>query len=288
MYEYNFGGLEEEFSQYHNSKYVVLPVPYDKTSTWGQGAEKGPLAILEASANMELYDIETKTQAYKKGVFTSEPIITDKNPEFLFEMVLEKARNFIKDEKFLITIGGNHCVPIGSCKAYSEKYPNLSVLQIDAHSDMRDSYQDNKFSHACAMARMSEWAKPVMVGIRSMDASEIESVKGKDVFYASYVRKNPTWIKEAVNALTEDVYITIDLDGFDPSIMSATGTPEPGGLYWYETLELFEEVAKTKNIVGFDVVELCPNEFSNPSNFMAAKLIYKIMSFIEYYKKMNV
>ncbi|MFN8673411.1 MAG: agmatinase [Candidatus Sericytochromatia bacterium] len=285
MNEYNFGGLDEEYCQYENSKYVVLPVPYDKTSTWGQGSEKGPDAILEASANMELYDIETRTQPYKKGIFTAEKIETDKEPEYLFEMVLEKARKFIKDDKILVTIGGNHCVPIGSCKAYAEKYENLSVLQIDAHSDMRDSYQDNKYSHACAMARMSEYAKPVMVGIRSMDSSELENIKGKDIFYASYIRKNPNWIKEAVNALTDNVYLTIDLDGFDPSIMPATGTPEPGGLYWYEVLDLFEEVAKNKKIVGFDVVELCPSENSNPSNFMAAKLIYKIMSIIEHSEK---
>lgn len=285
MYEYNFGDLDDEFSRYETAKFVVLPVPYDKSSTWGQGSEKGPEAILEASANMELFDIETRSQVYQKGIFTADPIVTDVEPDKLFELVLEKARGFLKDDKFLVTIGGNHCVPIGSCKAYAEKYENLSVLQIDAHSDMRESYQGNAYSHACAMARMKEYAKPVMVGIRSMDTSELENVKGRDVFYASYIRKNPTWIKEVVNALTDHVYLTIDLDGFDPSIMPATGTPEPGGLYWYETLDLFEEVIKNKKLVGFDVVELCPNESSNPSNFMAAKLIYKIMSLIEYYQK---
>lgn len=284
-YEYNFGGLEEEYSTYESSKYVVLPVPYDKTSTWGRGAENGPLAILEASANMELFDIETGLESYKKGIYTAEPIITQEEPQYLYEMVREKAKSFINDDKFLITIGGNHCVPIGSCKAYTEKFDNVSVLQIDAHSDMRESYEGNAFSHACAMARMKDWAKPVMVGIRSMDSSEVANVKGKDVFYASYIRKNPTWQDEVVNALTDNVYLTIDLDGFDPSIMPATGTPEPGGLYWYETLDLLEKVAKTKNIIGFDVVELCPDSNSNPSNFMAAKLIYKIISLIEFYRR---
>lgn len=285
MYEYNFGGLEAEFSSYNTSKFVVLPVPYDKTSTWGQGSENGPEAILEASANMELFDIETQSEVYKKGIFTTEPIITDAPPDKLFHQVYETTKKFLKDDKVVVTIGGNHCVPIGSCKAYTEKYEKVSVLQIDAHSDMRESYQGNKFSHACAMARMKEWAKPVMVGIRSMDSSELENVKGRDIFYASYIRKNPEWINQVVDSLTENVYITIDLDGFDPSIMPATGTPEPGGLYWYETLELFEKVAQEKNIIGFDVVELCPNEQSNPSNFMTAKLIYKLMTFMEFYKK---
>lgn len=283
QYEYNFGGLEEEYSSYENSKYVILPVPYDKTSTWGRGSENAPEAILEASANMELYDIETGIEAYKKGIFTSEPIITEEDPQYLFEMVRERTKKFIDDNKTIITIGGNHCVPIGSCKSYTEKFSNVSVLQIDAHSDMREEYQGNAFSHACAMARMKDWAKPVMVGIRSMDKSELENLKGKDVFYASYIRKNSNWVDEVVNALTDNVYLTIDLDGFDPSIMPATGTPEPGGLYWYETLDMIEQVAKNKNIIGFDIVELAPNSSSNSSNFMAAKLIYKIISLIEFY-----
>ncbi|MFN4149428.1 MAG: agmatinase, partial [Candidatus Sericytochromatia bacterium] len=218
--------------------------------------------------------------------FTDEPIITDVSPDQLFTIVTDKVRNYLNDDKFVVTIGGNHSVPIGSCKAYTEKFSNVSVLQIDAHSDLRESYQDNAFSHACAMARMKDYAKStVQVGIRSMDTSELENVKNSNVFYASYIRKNPNWIDEAVAKLTDNVYLTIDLDGFDPSIMPATGTPEPGGLYWYETLDLFERVAKEKNIIGFDVVELCPNEASNPSNFMAAKLIYKIMSLVEKYKK---
>jgi agmatinase len=286
MYEHNFGGLDPEFSSYENAKFVVLPIPYDISSTWGRGSEKGPEAILEASANMELYDIETGLEVYENGIFTDEPIITDVSPDQLFTMVTDKVRNYLNDDKFVVTIGGNHSVPIGSCKAYTEKFSNVSVLQIDAHSDLRESYQDNAFSHACAMARMKDYAKStVQVGIRSMDTSELENVKNSNVFYASYIRKNPNWIDEAVAKLTDNVYLTIDLDGFDPSIMPATGTPEPGGLYWYETLDLFERVAKEKNIIGFDVVELCPNEASNPSNFMAAKLIYKIMSLVEKYKK---
>jgi len=287
MRKINFGGLAPEYSDYKTAKFVVLPVPYDRTSTWGRGAENGPDAILEASANMELYDIETGLEVYKQGIYTADPVISDDPPEILFETIKEKAEGYLKDNKILVTIGGNHSVSIGSCKAYCDKFENVSVLQIDAHSDMRESYQGNKFSHACAMARMKEWAKPVMVGIRSMDSSELENVKGRDIFYASYIRKNPDWINEAVNCLTENVYLTIDLDGLDPSIMPATGTPEPGGLYWYETLDLIEKTAREKNIIGFDVVELCPNLSSNPANFLTAKLIYKIMSFIELYKKGN-
>jgi len=285
MYETNFGGLEPEYSSYKNSKFVVLPIPYDLTSTWGRGAENGPEAILEASANMELFDIETKSEVYKRGIFTAPPIITDNPPDQLFTVVREQVQDFLADEKIVVTIGGNHCVPIGSCKAYCEKFENVSVLQIDAHSDLRESYQGNKFSHACAMARMQEWAKPVMVGIRSMDSSELANAQGKDIFYASAIRKNPGWIEAVENCLTDNVYLTIDLDGLDPSIMPATGTPEPGGLYWYELLELIEKVASKRKIIGFDVVELCPNKYSQPANFLAAKLIYKIMTFIDFYQK---
>lgn len=285
MYETNFGGLDPEYSSYNNAKFVVLPIPYDLTSTWGRGAENGPEAILEASANMELFDIETGSEVYKRGIFTAPPIITDNPPDQLFAVVREQVQDFLANDKIVVTIGGNHCVPIGSCKAYCEKFENVSVLQIDAHSDLRESYQGNKFSHACAMARMQEWAKPIMVGIRSMDSSELENARGKDIFYASAIRKNPRWIEDVESCLTDNVYLTIDLDGLDPSIMPATGTPEPGGLYWYELIDLIEKVASKRNIIGFDVVELCPNKYSQPANFLAAKLIYKIMTFIDFYQK---
>lgn len=277
----NFGGLDPEFSTYSDSKFVILPIPYDKTSTWHKGSDKGPEAILEASANMELYDIETDSEPYRAGIFTDDPILCDETPDLLFEKVLARSRRHLDAGKYLISIGGEHSVSPGACKAYCERFENVSVLQIDAHSDMRESYQGNAFNHACAMARMKDWAKPVMVGIRSQDRSELENVRGRDIFYASYIRRNPQWIDEVVAALTDNVYLTIDLDGLDPSIMPATGTPEPGGLYWYEVIELFEKVIRSKNLIGFDVVELCPGQDTFAAHFLTAKLIYKIIAMVE-------
>lgn len=277
-----FGGLEPEFSQYENSRYVILPVPYDQTSTWLRGADKGPEAILEASAHMELYDLETGTEPYRAGIHTAPPLYCDQPPDILFTQVLARARQILADGKFLITLGGNHCVPIGACKACCERVRGpVSILQIDAHSDLRESYEGNAFSHACAMARMKEWGHPVGVGIRSMDRSELENVRQATIFTASYIHRTPHWIQEVVNSLENDVYLTIDLDGFDPSIMPATGTPEPGGLLWYPTLELLEAVIQHKNLLGFDVVELCPGENTFPAHFLAAKLIYRLIAMLE-------
>lgn len=276
----NYGGLEAEFCRYDQSQFVILPVPYDRTSTWGRGAQHGPAAILEASANMELYDIESDSEPYRAGIFTAAPLVCSDTPDVLYEKILTQARRYRQDGKFLITIGGNHCVPIGSCQAACENQEDVSILQIDAHADMRETYQGQPYSHACAMARMKTWGKPVMVGIRSMDISERENVQQAKVFFASAIRKNPNWIDEVLQSLTDKVYLTIDLDGFDPSIMPATGTPEPGGLLWYETLDLLERVVREKHLLGFDVVELCPQENTLPSHFMAAKLIYKLMAYV--------
>ncbi|PIQ23839.1 agmatinase [bacterium (Candidatus Blackallbacteria) CG17_big_fil_post_rev_8_21_14_2_50_48_46] len=277
-----FGGLEAEYCQYATSRYAVLPVPYDQTSTWLRGAEKGPDAILEASAHMELYDLETDSEPYRAGIFTDAPLICKDSPDLLFEKVLARANRLLDDGKFLITLGGNHCVPIGSSKACCERVQGpVSVLQIDAHSDMRESYEGNAYNHACAMARMKEWARPVGVGIRSMDISELENIRQARIFTAAYIHRTPGWIQEVVDALDENVYLTIDLDGLDPSIMPATGTPEPGGLLWYPTLDLLAAVIQQKNLIGFDIVELCPGENTFPSHFLAAKLVYKIIALQE-------
>ncbi|HOV12557.1 MAG TPA: agmatinase, partial [Bacteroidales bacterium] len=254
-------------------------VPYDGTSTWIKGADKGPDAILEASANMELYDIETDSEVYKQGIFTSSPVMEKSSPEKMTSAVYKNALKYVADNRFLITIGGEHSVSVGAIQAHAETYDRLTVLQFDAHSDMRPEYEGSPYNHACAMARAIEFCPVVQVGIRSMDVEEKKYIIKSRVFFAEERMKNPGWMDKAVNLLSENVYLTIDLDVFDPSIMPSTGTPEPGGLFWYEVLEMIRKVNEKCNIVGFDVVELCPNKIDKAPDFLASKLIYKILSY---------
>ena len=275
----NFGGLPPEYSSYKNSDIVILPVPFDKTSSWIKGSAKGPGAIINASGNMELYDIETASEVYKKGIHTSNEIVSN-NSRDIVNKVHRKAGKLLIDGKFAVVLGGEHTVSLGSVKAHAERFNNMSILHLDAHSDMRDSYEGDKYSHACVMARAKEiTGNIVSVGIRSMDSSELKNIDRNRIFYAPDICKSKGWIKKVAGKLSGNVYITIDLDVFDPSIMPSTGTPEPGGLGWYEVIDLLEDVSKNKNIVGFDVVELCPNKNNVAPDFLAAKLIYKLLSF---------
>ena len=275
----NFADLPEAYSSLEKAKVVILPVPYDGTSTWLKGADKGPSAIIEASNHMELYDIETDSQVYRKGIFTAEPVDVDLLPEQMVEIVHKKVEDYIDKEKFVIVIGGEHSVSIGSAKAHIEKYSDVTVLQLDAHSDLRNEYEGSKYNHACVMARIAEMCPLVQVGLRSMDISEKEFLDENRVFFAENVHKCDNWIEKVKSKLSEKVYITIDLDVFDPSIMPSTGTPEPGGLFWYDILMLLKEIFDDKEVVGFDVVELCPDERNKAPDFLAAKLIYKLLSY---------
>jgi agmatinase len=274
----NFGGLSKDFADYKSSSIVILPVPFDKTSTWLKGADKGPQAIIEASKNMELYDIETDSEVYKKGIFT-ERAITAENCDSMISEVNQKAKSLLKDGKFVVILGGEHSVSIGAIQVYASYFKNISILHLDAHSDMRDEYEENKYSHACVMARAKESTdRIVSVGIRSMDSSELPNINKKNIFYASEIFKTKDWIAKVISKLSENVYITIDLDVFDSGLMPSTGTPEPGGLDWYQVTELLKQVAENKNIVGADVVELCPSQNKAP-DFLAAKLVYKLLSY---------
>jgi len=275
----HFGDLPEEFSKEFNSKIAIIPVPYDGTSTWIKGADKGPEALLEASANMEVYDIETDTEAYRLGVYTDVPVTESASPELMVDAVKGRVSEWINKKKFVVTIGGEHSVSIGAVQAHAEKYKNLSVIQFDAHADMRDSYEGSKNNHACVMARVKELCPVVQVGIRSMDVGEKDNMEFSRVFWAHKIYDNEDWMDAAIALLTNDVYLTIDLDGFDPSILPSTGTPEPGGLQWYPTLKFLRKLIDAKNLVGFDVVELCPNPESKASDFLAAKLLYKILTY---------
>jgi len=275
----NFGYLPEEYSNPDNAKIVIIPVTYDGTSTWGKGADKGPEAIIESSANMELYDIETDFEVYKKGIFTDQLVGDLSFPEDVVELLTGKVQYYIEEGKFVVVIGGEHSVSIGSIKAHNEKYENLGVLQLDAHLDLRDEYNGSKYNHACVMARAKELCPVVQVGIRSMDSSEKQFANKENIFFAKDIYNKSDWIGKVVSQLSEKVYITIDLDVFDPSIMPSTGTPEPGGLLWYDVLGLLRSVFKQKEVVGFDVAELCPDARNKAPDFLAAKLIYKLLSY---------
>jgi len=276
---FNFGCLPEEYSNPNDAKIVIIPVAYDGTSTWRKGADKGPSAIIEASANMELYDIETDSEVYKKGILTEGEIGGEISTAEMTEIVTETVRYHLERNKFTVVIGGEHSVSIGSIKAHAGQYKNLTILQLDAHSDLRAEYNGSKYNHACVMARAKELCPVVQAGIRSMDYSEKDSMDLSMVFFAKDIYNNTDWIKKVISGLSGNVYITIDLDVFDPSIMPSTGTPEPGGLLWYDVLALLKAVSEKKNIVGFDVVELCPDSRNKAPDFLAAKLIYKLLSY---------
>lgn len=275
----NFGYLPEQYSNSENSGIVIIPVAYDGTSTWMKGADEGPAAICEASANMELYDIETDSEVYRRGIFTERAIGGEISTRGMIDAVHEAARYYIEKDKFTVVIGGEHTVSIGSIKAHVERHPDLTVLQLDAHADLRDEYNGSKYNHACVMARAKEFCPIVQVGIRSMDSSEKERMDGSRVFFAEKIRTRTDWIVNVVSKLSSNVYVTMDLDVLDPSIMPSTGTPEPGGLSWYDVLELLKAVNEKKNVVGFDVVELCPDDRNKSPDFLAAKLIYKTLSY---------
>lgn len=275
----HFGDLPEEFSALEQAGIVIVPVPYDRTSTWLKGADKGPAAIIEASAHMELYDIETDSEVYKKGIFTAEPVDGPELPEDMIDMVAEQVRKHLENDKFVVVVGGEHSVSLGPVRAHIEKNADITVLQLDAHSDLRDEYEGSRYNHACVMARIMELCPIVQVGIRSMDSSEKQFLDKNRVIFARDILSNKKWTEKVLSKLSENVYLTIDLDVFDPSIMPSTGTPEPGGLLWYDVLGLLRAVFENRNVAGFDVVELCPDERNKAPDFLAAKLIYKLMSY---------
>lgn len=276
----SFGDLPAEFRSEETSRIVIVPVPYDKTSTWIKGADKGPAAIIEASANMELYDIETDSEVYRRGIFTDKPVLCKSSPDIMAGLVEKRIVSLLSKGKFTVCIGGEHSISIGAIKAHAKKFEKISVLQLDAHSDLREEYHGSKFNHACVMARVREICPIVQVGIRSMDTCEKKNLDYSRIFFAEDIYNNKNWIPKVLRKLTKNVYITIDLDCFDSSVMPSTGTPEPGGLFWYDCIELLKKVSQSKNIVGFDIVEMCPNKINKAPDFLAAKLIYKLLSYI--------
>ncbi len=273
----NYAGIPDKYARIDDAKVVLIPVPYDGTSTWQKGADKGPEAFLEASENMELYDIETASEVYKKGIYLAPPVSENSSPEKMVESVYKTVKTYLKQEKFVTLFGGEHSVSIGSIRAFNETFEDLSVVQIDAHADLRETYEGSSCNHACAVHEASKNTNLIQVGIRSMDASEKEFMDENRVYFGHELYDD--WMDDAIGQMTPNVFITIDLDALDPSIMPATGTPEPGGMLWYETLDFLKMIFKTKNVVGFDIVELCPNENHKAADFLAAKLYYKMLSY---------
>lgn len=274
-----YAGIPDEYATLTNSKIVLIPVPYDGTSTWQKGADKGPEAFLDASENMELYDIETQSEVYKQGIFLAETITENSSPENMVDAVHETTKKYINKNKFVTLFGGEHSISIGSIRAFNECFEDLTVLHIDAHADLRPEYEGTKCNHACAVYEASQNTNLIQVGIRSMDKIETTIMDTEKTFFAHDMATNEYWMDDVIELLGKNVFITFDLDALDPSIFPATGTPEPGGLFWYETLDFLQKVFMQKNVVGFDLVELCPQENSKTSDFLAAKLYYKMLSY---------
>jgi agmatinase len=282
----NFGGIEEaEFSTFDASTVVVWPVSYEGTVSYGTGTGAGAMAIVNASRNMELYDDEMDIEPYRVGIHTLEEFTPLDSPEAMMTGLYEKTVDLLKYDKFVCMLGGEHSVSAPVIKAHAEKFHNMSVLQIDAHADLRDTYDGTPHSHASIMARVVKDLRipSVQVGIRSISSDEARLIQTgipTKIYWARDIVGKTDWIDEAVDSLTENVYLTIDIDGLDPSIVPTTGTPEPGGLGWYETLTLIRKLAEKKRIVGMDLVEYSYFENYDSPAFLCAKLVYKSLSYI--------
>jgi len=281
---FNFLGLPEEFSLYKKSRYAILPVPYDATVSYRTGSREGPFAIISASRQVELFDPNLGREIFYPGVTTLEPLEPDaRGPEFAMQRIYRYAKNVVNDGKFLLAFGGEHSISSALVRAVQTKHRKLSVLHIDAHLDMRQSWQDSPYSHACVIRRIHEMGIPtVSAGIRNISEEEFRYLKKTRpvIFTAESIclADNDEWIDRSVEALTDEVYVTIDIDGLDPSIAPGTGTPEPGGLNWYHIQKLLAALAKKRKIVAADIVEVLPISGQVVTEFLAAKLAARIIA----------
>ncbi len=277
-----FGGTLPESTSFESCRAVILPIPLESTTSYIGGTRHGPREILVASSHMELWDEELGTDMQASGIFTFPEM------ELPFDdmgQMMAEIRRVVSEiaahGKFPFVLGGEHSITPAIVAALAGHHPGLSVLQIDAHADLRDRYMGTPFNHACATRRLLEHAPCTQVGIRSLSAEEAAAAPGlrTTIFYDVDMRRNPDWIQRVVDSLSGTVYITIDCDGLDPAIMPAVGTPEPGGLSWYELLALLRRVIAARRVVGCDLVELCPIPGMVAPNFLCAKLIYKILGY---------
>jgi agmatinase len=282
----NFGGIdEEEYSSFDKSRVVVWPVAYEGTVSYGAGTGAGAMAIVDASRNMELYEEETGSEVYKIGIHTLEEFGPRPTPEAMMDSLYGRTKELLQSDKFICMLGGEHSVSAPIIKAHAEKFHDMSVLQIDAHADLRDTYDGTPHSHASIMARVVKDLRipSVQVGIRSISGDEARSLNSglpTKIFWAKDIVGRTDWIDRAVDSLTDNVYLTIDIDGLDPSLVPTTGTPEPGGLGWYETLALIRTLAKKRRVVGMDLVEFSKTDNSDAPAFLCSKLVYKSLAYI--------
>jgi agmatinase len=279
----HYGGIETEYTAYERAKFVVIPLPYDLTSTYQSGSRRGPGAILDASANMELYDEELRQETYKAGIHTLPFLDADaRGPAEMMKSIRRIVAGIITDGKIPVMLGGEHSISFGAVQAVREAFPELTVLQLDAHADLREAYQGTPFSHAAVARRIAEICPLVQAGIRSMSVEEAEFLATSPVksYPADFILDGGSWCETICGDLQGDVYITVDLDVLDPAFMPATGTPEPGGIAWRDLIRLIRGVAQRCRIRGFDVVELAPIPGMVAPDFLASKLIYRIMGYL--------
>lgn len=278
----HFGAIPRDFATFESARAVILPVPYDSTTDWRAGSRAGPSAIIEASQYMELYDVESGREIYRVGIHTLPDLKrVQTGPEAMCDQVYGACHWLLEQGKMAVLVGGEHSLSIGAIRAYAEKFPGLSVLQLDAHADLRDTWEETKYSHACVMRRVRDFCPVVPVGIRSYSLEESQFIRGSGIrpFYAADWAKDASLPEKVASALSPEVYVSLDMDVFDPSIMPAVGTPEPGGLGWYEVLSLLRLVSQRRRIVGFDIMELCPGEGPVACAYMAAQLLYKLTGY---------
>jgi agmatinase len=277
-----FAGLEAPYSNFDEARVVILPVPYDSTSEWRSGSRHGPQAIIDASQYLELYDMELDREIYTVGICTLpqvEPVLS--NPQDMTDRVYRVVKGLIQRDKSMVLLGGDHSLSLGAVRAFKEAYPGLSVLQFDAHADFRDEYLGTRYGQACVMRRISELCPISQVGVRSLSLEEKQFLTQSKLtpFYMSDLASDKA-VDKILGSLSKDVYITIDVDVLDPSIMPAVGTPEPNGMSWRQLLDIIESVAAHKHVVGFDLMEFCPAEGPKSCDFLLAKLAYKMIGCI--------
>lgn len=290
----NFLGLDSPVSDFSKAKVVILPVPYDATTSIKPGTRQGPAEIIRASYLLEEYDEELKDRPCRFGIHTLNSIEANlDNPHKMVERVALVYKQLLKDKKFILMLGGEHTISIGAVSTLRKKHKNFSILQIDAHADFRDEYEGTAFNHACAARKMISYAPITQVGIRCVAPEEVKNIKKfknrLKIFYAREINSeyvnDTAWVGKVIDTLSDKVYLSLDLDGLDISIMPAVGTPLPGGLGYYQVLRLIKEVFKRRTVIGADMVELCPLSENIAPNYLAAQLAYKIIGYKNKYEK---
>jgi agmatinase len=285
--EKNFLGIEDKYSDFENSKIIILPIPFEETTSYGKGTAGGPEAILKASHYVEFFDEELNRElCFEKGICTLHEIdFTKIKGAAALDKIYRFVKTLIDNNKFVVSLGGEHTISISTIKANYDSYENISILHFDAHSDLRDEYENSKYSHACFAARVIEFTNDIVqVGIRAQCKEEYEFINKNNIktFYSFGIRDGKygeNWADKIIGNLKQNVYITFDVDFFDPSIMPSTGTPEPGGFMWTETLSFMKKLSMEKTIIGFDIVELSPTGYNSFPDFLTAKLIYKMLNY---------